>query len=590
MNAGTASEEAGVMTEERKFNGLGVSEGSRIGKAFVYNPVTLDAVEERKTDSPDKETDRLRVAKERSLEDLEKLVEHTRQTVGEEKAVILKGQISMLADPSFYPQMEQKIAAESWAAEAAVRIVAEQTAALFESMASEYMRERAADIRDVAARLLTHLIGAGGGKLSDISEEVILIADDLSPSDTVQLNKKYVLGFVTRIGGKTSHTAILANSLGIPAVLGAGAGIDGIENGDTVAIDGGAGECVVNPSEATVAAYLAAMEAQAEEQRKLQAFADKEAITRDGFRAEIAANIGTPEEAADLVAQGAEAVGLYRTEFLFMSRSEMPDEQTQYEAYKAVTEAMQGRPVVIRTLDIGGDKELPYMDLPEEMNPFLGYRAIRLCLDRKELFMTQLRAILRASAHGKINVMFPMISGLREWREAKALFEEARASLAAEGVAMAERVGLGIMVEIPSAALQADRFAREVDFFSIGTNDLVQYTVAVDRMNERVAGLYDYFHPAVLRLIKNVIDASEVGGKWTGMCGSMAGDPLAAPLLVGLGLHEWSMAPSRMRRIKEVVTKLDRSSCQALVERVLDMDTAEEVRRELELFQAEASE
>lgn len=577
------------MTQERKFSGLGVSEGIRIGKAFVYKPVTLNAVEERKTDVPEQETERLRQAKERALEELEKLVEHTRQTAGEEKAVILKGQISMLADPSFYPPMEQTIASGSWTAETAVRIVAEQTAALFERMASEYMRERAADIRDVAARLISHLIGRGGGKLSEIDEEVILVADDLSPSDTVQLNKAYVLGFVTRIGGKTSHTAILASSLGIPAVLGAGAAIDGIQNGDPLAIDGGAGHCVVYPSEATAQAYRAAMAGEAEEQRKLQAFAGREAVTRDGFRAEIAANIGTPEEAAGLIEQGAEAVGLYRTEFLFMSAGKMPDEQTQYEAYKAAAEAMQGRPVVIRTLDIGGDKDLPYLDLPEEMNPFLGYRAIRLCLDRKELFMTQLRAILRASAHGKINVMFPMVSGLREWREAKELFEQARASLAAEGVPMAEKVELGIMVEIPSAALQADRFAREVDFFSIGTNDLVQYTVAVDRMNERVAGLYDYFHPAVLRLIKNVIDASEAAGKWTGMCGSMAGDPLAAPLLVGLGLHEWSMAPSRMRRVKEAVTKLDRASCKALVERVLDMDTAEEVRAELEQFQAVAS-
>lgn len=577
------------MSTEWKWTALGVSEGARIGRAFVYNPLRIEDAEERRSEQPEVELELLRQARQRCADDLAALVEQAASSLGEEKAVILKGQASMLNDPSFYPPMEQAILQEKWAAEAAVRQVVLRTAAIFESMASEYMRERAADVRDIGGRLLLHVKGQSGRRLADIQEEVIIVADDLTPSDTVQLDKRFVLGFVTRIGGKTSHTAILANSLGIAAVLGAGAGVDRIEDGAWLAIDGGTGEIIVHPDEETIAVYEAKRARQDEEARLLQQYAAIPAATVDGHRIEIAANIGTPEEAAGLVGKGAEAVGLYRTEFLFMSRSDMPDEQTQYEAYRAVAEAMAGRPVVIRTLDIGGDKELPYLDLPQEMNPFLGYRAIRLCLDRTELLTTQLRAILRASAHGTVKIMFPMISGMQEWRAAKRIYDEVRAQLAAEQVPIADQVEVGIMVEIPSAAMQADRFAREVDFFSIGTNDLVQYTIAVDRMNEQVANLYDYFHPAVLRLIKRVIDAAADQGKWTGMCGSMAGDPLAAPLLIGLGLHEWSMSPSALQKVKQAVNRLNRTACEALAERVLELDTPQEVREALADFLAAAA-
>jgi phosphotransferase system enzyme I (PtsI) len=340
----------------------------------------------------------------------------------------------------------------------------------------------------------------------------------------------------------------------------------------------------VNPDAGTIADIREKMKLLEESRQQLQVYADREAVTADGFKVEIAANIGTPEEAYGLLGAGAEAVGLYRTEFLFMSTSSMPDEETQFQAYKAVAEAMQGRPVVIRTLDIGGDKELPYLELPEELNPFLGYRAIRLCLHHKDLLVTQLRAILRASAYGNLKVMFPMISGLAEWRQAKEMLEQVREQLRLEGIPIAEKVEVGIMIEIPSAALQADRFAKEVDFFSIGTNDLVQYTLAVDRMNEKVSYLYDYFHPAVIRLIKQVIDASERHGKWTGMCGIMAGDPLAAPLLMGLGLHEWSMSSSAIQKVKRQIVHLNRSDCKALAERILDMDTPAEVRAALEAY------
>lgn len=576
------------MTQELNLNiqGLGVSEGIKLGKAFVYSPVRLEDVKDQKTDDPDREAGLLHAAKAQCLADLDALVARANDILGEEKAVILKGQVSMLNDPSFFPPMEQMIHKEKWTAETAVRMVTVKTASIFESMPSEYMRERAADVRDVGSRLLMYVRGRQGSQLSDIQEEVIIVADDLSPSDTVQLDKQFVLGFVTRIGGKTSHTAILANSLGIAAILGAGSGIEQIKDGDLLAIDGATGVCIVNPDTKTIEDLREKMRIQEESREQLQAYADKEAVTSDGFKVEIAANIGTPEEAHGLLDAGAEAVGLYRTEFLFMSRSSMPDEETQFQAYKSAAEAMQGRPVIIRTLDIGGDKELPYLELPHELNPFLGYRAIRLCLDRPDLLVTQLRAILRASAYGNLKVMFPMISGLEEWRKAKGIFEEVREQLRLEAIPMAETIEVGIMIEIPSAALQADRFAKEVDFFSIGTNDLVQYTLAVDRMNEKVSYLYDYFHPAVIRLIKQVIDASDRHGKWTGMCGSMAGDPLAAPLLMGLGLHEWSMSPSAIQKIKRQIINLNRSDCKELAERILEMDTPAEVRAALEAYQA----
>ncbi|QYR21838.1 phosphoenolpyruvate--protein phosphotransferase [Paenibacillus sp. sptzw28] len=571
---------------ENRLQGIGVSKGVRIGRAFVYNPVRISGQAEQKTGDAAQELNRLQGAKTGCMTELEALVERALTMLGEEKAGILKGQISFLNDPAFYPPMEKLILEEQLTAETAIQRVVTQVAGIFESMANDYMRERAADVRDVGNRLLSQLVENKGNRLSDIHEPVIIVADDLTPSDTVQLDKRFVLGFVTRVGGKTSHTAILANSLGIAAVLGLGAELENIRHGDELIIDGTAGECIVNPQFKTVNAYL---DKQAAEEKELQAlllYSDRPAVTLDGFRVEIAANIGTPEESVGLPDKGAEAVGLYRTEFLFMSSSEMPGEELQYEAYKAAAEAMQGKPVVIRTLDIGGDKELPYLDLPEEMNPFLGYRAIRLCLDRTELLVTQLRAILRASAHGKVKIMFPMISGMDEWRQAKTIYDSVKGQLAEEGIAFDDAVEVGIMIEVPSAALLAERFAKEVDFFSIGTNDLVQYTVAVDRMNEKVSYLYDYFHPSVIRLIKQVIDASNQHGKWTGMCGSMAGDPLAAPLLIGLGLHEWSMAPSAIPVIKQAVTGLEHKACQALVEQILDLDTAAEIREALTAFRS----
>lgn len=570
---------------EKEIYGLGVSEGIRFGQAFLYRPLDSQEVREQiGQEEIEGELERLKTAKENCLQELSELIERTRQTLGEEKAVILKGQQSFLADPAFYPEMEKLVRNRQNSAEHAVNLIVKQFAKIFEEMANEYLRDRAADVRDVGKRLLAQLQGRNGVRLTDIKHEVILVADDLTPSDTVQLDRKFIFGFVTRTGGKTSHTAILSRSLGIAAVLGVGDGLDAIQNGDFLIIDGSSGLCIINPDPGTVEEYRQKARREEEQEQSLEIYGFQPAMTKDGISVEIAANIGSPGEAEAALEHGAEGIGLYRTEFLFMSRNEMPGEEEQFRAYKEVAAIMGDKPVVIRTLDIGGDKELPYLSLPKEVNPFLGYRAIRICLDQKSLLRVQLRAILRASAHGKLKIMFPMISSMDEWRQARGMYEEVRAGLTREGVPFDPAIELGIMIEVPSAAILAPRFAKEVDFFSIGTNDLVQYTLAVDRMNEQVAYLYDPFHPAVITLIKHVVDAAHSAGKWVGMCGGMAGDPLAVPLLVGLGLDELSMAAGAIKKVKKVITQITDENCRKLLDQMLQLDTTEEIRRELGKF------
>lgn len=409
-----------------------------------------------------------------------------------------------------------------------------------------------------------------------ISEEVVIIAEDLTPSDTAQLNRQYVKGFTTDIGGRTSHSAIMARSLEIPAVVGTKVVTAEIENGDLIIVDGLDGRVVVNPSEEELAQYnekRARFEAQKAEWAKL---VHEPTVTSDGYHVELAANIGTPDDVKGVLANGAEGIGLYRTEFLYMGRSELPTEEEQFIAYKTVLERMEGKPVVVRTLDIGGDKELPYLELPKEMNPFLGFRAIRLCLEMQEMFRTQLRALLRASVYGNLKIMFPMIATLDEFRQAKAILLEEKEKLVQAGVPVAE-FEVGMMVEIPAAAVLADQFAKEVDFFSIGTNDLIQYTMAADRMNERVSYLYQPYNPAILRLIANVIDAAHKEGKWAGMCGEMAGEELAIPILLGLGLDEFSMSATSVLRARSQLKKLSKEEAASLKETILSMNTAEEV-------------
>ncbi|MVP00829.1 phosphoenolpyruvate--protein phosphotransferase [Paenibacillus lutrae] len=579
------------MTELR-IDGIGVSEGIRLAPAYVYRPAAVSSGQQEEArqfiDSSQVEAEiaKLGEARERCAAELEALTEKAKVSVGEEQAGIVAGQRKLLDDPAFYPKMEARIREQHETAEAAVAEVIRAVAALFEGMKNAYMQERAADIRDIGGRLLACLSPEQSRGLADIRGQVILVADDLTPSDTVQLDPAVVAGFITRTGGATSHTAILARSLGIAAIVGAGGAIDGIEDGDPLVLDGSAGLCIARPSEQTTAEYSRRMGLDLERQKSLEAYAAQPAVTADGTRVELAANIGAAAEAEAALRLGADGVGLFRTEFLFMHAKELPGEQEQYRAYLEAAQLMDGRPVIIRTMDIGGDKELPYLELPKEANPFLGYRAIRIGLSRPELLKTQLRAVLRASAFSTMKVMFPMISGLDEWRQAKAILAKARLELEQEGVDFDRNMEVGIMVEIPSTAVMAGLFAQEVDFFSIGTNDLVQYTLAVDRMNEHVAYLYDYFHPAVLHLIRNVIEASHHAGKWTGMCGGMAGDPLAAPLLLGLGLDEWSMEAGRLSRTKETLSRLDRGACRRLAEDVLRLDTPAAVRQALKDFAA----
>ena len=440
------------------------------------------------------------------------------------------------------------------------------------------MQERAADIKDVAERMLAALLGVKLPSPATISEEVIVIAHDLTPSDTAQLSKKFVKAFVTNIGGRTSHSAIMARSLEIPAIVGSKSITTSVKDGDIIIVDAFDGVVILNPTADEIKQYEAKRAAYEDQKVEWAKLVKADSVTKDGKHIELAANIGTPKDVVGVLENGADGIGLYRTEFLYMDSADFPTEDEQYEAYKTVLESMNGKGVVVRTMDIGGDKELPYLELPEEMNPFLGYRAIRISLDQTDMFKTQLRALLRASVHGDLRIMFPMIATLQEFRSAKKIYDEMKTELISEGVEVSETIQVGIMVEIPAAAVLAKQFAKEVDFFSIGTNDLIQYTMAADRMNERVSYLYQPYNPSILTLIKNVIDASHAEGKWTGMCGEMAGDQTAVPLLLGMGLDEFSMSATSILQTKSLISKLDSEKMIALADKAInECGTAEEV-------------
>ncbi|WP_106768425.1 phosphoenolpyruvate--protein phosphotransferase [Paenibacillus faecalis] len=556
--------------------GIAASAGIAIARAFTLEHPDY-TVTTQKAEDAGKEVARLESALDKSRAELEAIKERTRQELGEKKAEIFESHLLILDDPELITPVKDKIASEAVTAEYALNETAEQFIEMFQNMKSAYLQERAADMRDVTKRILKHLLGLNYVSPSEINEEVIVIAEDLTPSDTAQLNRQYVKGFATNIGGRTSHSAIMARSLEIPAVVGTKNVLSLVKNGDLVIVDGLEGNVLINPSEATVAEYRNKQEAYAKQVEEWKKLRSEPTVSKDGVQVELAANIGTPNDVAGVLENGGEGVGLYRTEFLYMGREKLPSEEIQYNAYKTVLEKMEGKPVVVRTLDIGGDKELPYLDLPKEMNPFLGFRAVRLCLERQDIFRTQLRALLRASVHGDLRIMFPMIATLGEFREAKALLEEEKSKLVSEGIAVSDNIQLGIMVEIPSTAVMADQFAKEVDFFSIGTNDLIQYTMAADRMNERVSYLYQPYNPAILRLVKMVIDAAHREGRWAGMCGEMAGDPVAIPLLLGLGLDEFSMSATSILPARSQISRLSRAEMQELAAKALEMRTAEEV-------------
>ncbi|OQP16038.1 phosphoenolpyruvate--protein phosphotransferase [Geobacillus zalihae] len=566
----------GNAIREKTIHGIAASSGIAIAKAYRLETPDL-AAEKRAVADVEAEVARLEAAVAKAKEELEAIKQHALEKLGEDKAAIFAAHLLVLDDPELLNPIKEKIQTERVNAEYALDETASFFISMFEAMDNEYMKERAADIRDVTKRVLAHLLGITISNPSLISEEVVIIAEDLTPSDTAQLNRQYVKGFATDIGGRTSHSAIMARSLEIPAVVGTKTVTAEVKNGDIVIVDGLDGQVIINPSPELLAQYeqkRARYEAQKAEWAKL---VHEATVTADGIHVELAANIGTPDDVKGALANGAEGIGLYRTEFLYMGRSELPTEDEQFVAYKTVLEQMNGKPVVVRTLDIGGDKELPYLQLPKEMNPFLGFRAIRLCLEMQDMFRTQLRALLRASVYGNLKIMFPMIATLDEFRQAKAILLEEKEALLRQGVAVADGIEVGMMVEIPAAAVMADQFAKEVDFFSIGTNDLIQYTMAADRMNERVAYLYQPYNPAILRLISHVIDAAHREGKWVGMCGEMAGDPIAIPILLALGLDEFSMSATSILPARAQLKQLSKEEAARIKETVLSLGTAEEV-------------
>ncbi|CAC5872009.1 phosphoenolpyruvate--protein phosphotransferase [Staphylococcus aureus] len=557
--------------------GIAASDGVAIAKAYLLVEPDLTFDKNEKVTDLEGEVAKFNSAIEASKVELTKIRNNAEVQLGADKAAIFDAHLLVLDDPELIQPIQDKIKNENANAATALTDVTTQFVTIFESMDNEYMKERAADIRDVSKRVLSHILGVELPNPSMIDESVVIVGNDLTPSDTAQLNKEFVQGFATNIGGRTSHSAIMSRSLEIPAIVGTKSITQEVKQGDMIIVDGLNGDVIVNPTEDELIAYQDKRERYFADKKELQKLRDADTVTVDGVHAELAANIGTPNDLPGVIENGAQGIGLYRTEFLYMGRDQMPTEEEQFEAYKEVLEAMGGKRVVVRTLDIGGDKELSYLNLPEEMNPFLGYRAIRLCLAQQDIFRPQLRALLRASVYGKLNIMFPMVATINEFREAKAILLEEKENLKNEGHDISDDIELGIMVEIPATAALADVFAKEVDFFSIGTNDLIQYTLAADRMSERVSYLYQPYNPSILRLVKQVIEASHKEGKWTGMCGEMAGDETAIPLLLGLGLDEFSMSATSILKARRQINGLSKNEMTELANRAVDCATQEEV-------------
>ena len=557
--------------------GIAASDGVAIAKAYLIVEPDLSYDSNEKVTDIESEVEKFNDAIEASKIELTKIRNNAEAQLGADKVAIFDAHLLVLDDPELIQPIQDKIRNDKVNAATGLDEVTTQFISIFESMDNEYMKERAADIRDVSKRVLAHILGVDLPNPSLINESAVIVGNDLTPSDTAQLNKEFVQGFVTNIGGRTSHSAIMSRSLEIAAVVGTKSITEEVKQGDMIIVDGMSGDVIIDPTEDELIAYQNKRERFFEDKKELQKLRDADTVTVDGVHAELVANIGTPDDLSGVIDNGAQGIGLYRTEFLYMGRDQMPTEEEQFEAYKKVLETMDGKRVVVRTLDIGGDKELPYLDLPKEMNPFLGYRAIRLCLAQPEIFRPQLRALLRASVYGKLNIMFPMVATIKEFRDAKSMLLEEKENLLREGYEVSDDIELGIMVEIPATAALADVFAKEVDFFSIGTNDLIQYTLAADRMSERVSYLYQPYNPSILRLVKQVIEASHKEGKWTGMCGEMAGDQTAVPLLLGLGLDEFSMSATSILKARRQINGLSKNEMAELANRAVECSTQEEV-------------
>ncbi|MEG0250040.1 MAG: phosphoenolpyruvate--protein phosphotransferase [Peptostreptococcus sp.] len=563
--------------------GIGASPGIALGKALVVEESEI-IIDKKTISDVEAELKKLSDAVLLSKKELTKVKEKVAQEVGEEESEIFGAHLLVLEDPEFIGEAENKIKNETVNAEYALNEVKDMFVSIFESMDNAYMKERAADVKDVTNRVLRHILGIKVVDLSSLSDEIVLVAHDLTPSDTATMDKAKVLGFLTDIGGRTSHTAIMSRTLEIAAIVGLSDVTKKIKDGDMIVFDGDLGEVFINPDKNLIDEYKEKKRLFEEEKKALEELKGKASITLDGKHVELAGNIGTPNDIEGLIKNDAEGVGLYRTEFLYMNSDKFPEEETQYEAYKAVLEGMNGKPVVIRTLDIGGDKKLSYFEMEKEMNPFLGYRAIRLCLDKTDIFKTQLRALYRASVHGKLRIMFPMISSLEELLKAKEICEEVKSELKSESIVYSEDIEIGMMIEIPSAAIISDVLAKHVDFFSIGTNDLIQYTCAVDRMNQKISYLYNQFNPAVLRLINLVIKNAHAEGKWVGMCGESAGDQKMIPILLGFGLDEFSMSPISILRARRLVTSVKQSDMKKLSDEVLSLTKAEDIEAYMDRF------
>lgn len=566
------------------YKGTGASAGIGIGRAVIVEEKELVIKRETVTD-PASEIQRFKGALEVSMKQTEALAEDLGKRVGEKEAEILKGHIMLLSDPMLVGEIETNIQNECMNAEYAIESVCTMYADMFASMGDELMQQRATDMRDIKTRMQKVLLGVASVDIAALPAGSVIVAKDLTPSMTAGINPANVTGIITELGGRTSHSAILARALEIPAVVALGGILEQVKDGDMAVLDGTEGTVLINPDDAVLAEYQNKRDAFLKEKKDLEQYIGKPSVTKDGISVELVGNIGKPEDVDKVLQYDGEGVGLFRTEFLFMDRDSMPTEEEQFEAYRKVAVALDGKPVIIRTLDIGGDKEIPYMGLEKDENPFLGYRAVRFCLDRKDdVYRPQLRALLRASAYGNIKIMVPLVTCIEEYRQVKALVHEIMAELDREGIAYNKNIQLGIMVETAAASLIADIFAKEVDFFSIGTNDLTQYTMSVDRGNDKVSYLYSTFNPAVLRSIKRIITCAREAGIMVGMCGEAASDPMMIPLLLAFGLNEFSMSPSAILRARKMVTQYDTRELQTVADKAMSFATTAEVENYMREF------
>lgn len=573
---------------EKRITGIAVSPGIAIGKVYLFEKKEIE-INKCPCKNPEEEKAKLIEARDKTKEQLQKIRENTAKKVSEEKAAIFDAHITLLEDEDLLQEVNDIITDEKVSADYALSKGIEVYRQILSDVQDEYLRERAGDLADIADRWIRNILGETIVELSDIPKNSIIIARDLTPSDTANLNLENTLGFITEIGGRTSHTSIMARSLEIPAVVGIGSIIKDIKaiktkSDITIILNGNTGGVIIEPSEKSIE-ECEKLKVEFDKNRALlKEFAHRDAISKDGTKIRVYANIGSPADLGGALKNGADGIGLYRTEFLFMENTDFPTEEEQFKAYKEVVEAMSGHTVTIRTMDIGGDKHLPYLDMPVEENPALGWRALRICLDRQSIIKTQFRALLRASAFGKVKIMLPMIVSLEELRKAKAIFNDCKLELMKENVAFNEALELGIMIETPSVVFKSESFARESDFFSIGTNDLTQYTLAADRGNEKIASICDPYNPSVLIAIKMAIDGAHSSGIIISMCGELAGDLLAVPLLFGLGLDVFSMSAISIPEVKKMIISLDKPECAMLAKRVLSLSTSEEVKAELLRF------